>query len=209
MEKIKTIKGTHDILGKESEIHDFIIKFSEDICRAFNFQKISTPIIEDSMVFQRTLGDSTDIISKEMYSFVDSGGDKITLRPEGTAPITRCMISNSLFEELNQHGYIVEPGDLGENITTKGIDLINLPKYTHLKIGDSVILEVTGLRNPCRQIEDFGSGLLKKMISKDAQGKFVRKTGIMTIVKFGGFVSVSDNIEVLLPKKPFVNLDIV
>ena len=109
MEKIKTIKGTHDILGKESEIHDFIIKFSEDICRAFNFQKISTPIIEDSMVFQRTLGDSTDIISKEMYSFVDSGGDKITLRPEGTAPITRCMISNSLFEELNQKFYYFGP----------------------------------------------------------------------------------------------------
>ena len=119
------------------------------------------------------------------------------------------LMASELFEELNQQGYIVEPGDLGENITTKGIDLINLPKYTHLKIGDSVILEVTGLRNPCRQIEDFGSGLLKKMISKDAQGKFVRKTGIMTIVKFGGFVSVSDNIEVLLPKKPFVNLDIV
>ena len=119
------------------------------------------------------------------------------------------LIASELFEELYQYGYSVKPGDLGENITTKGIDLINSPKYTQLKIGASVVLEVTGLRNPCRQIEDFGSGLLKKMISKDAQGNLVRKTGIMTIVKFGGFVSVSDNIEVCLPKKPFVNLDIV
>ncbi len=119
------------------------------------------------------------------------------------------LIASELFTELTQEGYVIKPGDLGENITTSGIDLINLPKHTQLKIGESVILEVTGLRNPCRQIEDFRSGLLKKMISKDDEGSLVRKTGIMTIVKMGGIVSVSDTIEVLLPEKPFIKLDIV
>ena len=109
MEKLKTIKGTHDLFDEDSEAHDKIINESEKICRLFNFQKMITPIIENSKVFHRTLGDSSDVISKEMYSFVDAGGDSITLRPEGTAPMTRAMISNSLFERINQKFYYFGP----------------------------------------------------------------------------------------------------
>ena len=109
MEKLNTIKGTHDLFDEDSEIYDIIIKESEKICRSFNFQKMITPIIENSKVFQRTLGDSTDVVSKEMYSFTDTGGDSITLRPEGTAPMTRAMISNSLFERINQKFYYFGP----------------------------------------------------------------------------------------------------
>ena len=68
-----------------------------------------TPIIEKSNVFQKTLGESSDVVSKEMYTFLDIGGESITLRPEGTAPITRAIISNSLHERINQRFYYFGP----------------------------------------------------------------------------------------------------
>ena len=109
MEKIRTVRGTHDIFGDTQLEHDRIIGIFENICNSFDYQKISTPIIEYSKVFSKTLGDATDIVSKEMYSFEDIGGDKITLRPEGTAPITRAIISNSLTEITNQKFYYFGP----------------------------------------------------------------------------------------------------
>ena len=109
MEKIRTVRGTHDIFGDTQLEHDRIIGIFENICNSFDYQKISTPIIEYSKVFSKTLGNATDIVSKEMYSFEDIGGDKITLRPEGTAPITRAIISNSLTEITNQKFYYFGP----------------------------------------------------------------------------------------------------
>jgi MOSC domain-containing protein YiiM len=119
------------------------------------------------------------------------------------------LIQNELFDELLTEGFIVKPGNLGENITTSGIDLINLPKATILKIGEDVQLEITGLRDPCRQIDDYNNGLLKKMISKDEDGNIIRKTGIMTIVKNGGIVRKGDNIEIIIPKEPHQKLEVV
>ena len=110
---------------------------------------------------------------------------------------------------MKQHGYDLHPGDLGENITTSGIDLINLPLNSQINIGEEVILEVKGLRDPCKQIEDFKLGLLKKMITKDADGNLIRKTGIMTTVLEGGIVKPNDKIEVVLPKKPYHKLEVV
>ena len=109
MEKIKTVKGTHDLFDEDSQIHDLVIKVAELICCSFNYQKMTTPIIEKSNVFQKTLGESSDVISKEMYTFLDIGGESITLRPEGTAPITRAIISNSLHERINQRFYYFGP----------------------------------------------------------------------------------------------------
>ena len=119
------------------------------------------------------------------------------------------LIPIELLDEMKQHGYDLHPGDLGENITTSGIDLINLPLNSQINIGEEVILEVRGLRDPCKQIEDFKSGLLKKMITKDADGNLIRKTGIMTIVLGGGIVKPNDKIEVVLPKKPYHKLEVV
>ena len=109
MEKINTVKGTHDLFGEDQTEYDRIIKIFENYCKIFDYQKISTPIIEYSKVFQKTLGSTTDIVSKEMYSFEDISGDKITLRPEGTAPVTRAIISNSLNEQINQKFYYYGP----------------------------------------------------------------------------------------------------
>lgn len=109
MEKIKTVKGTHDLFDEDSKTHDLVIKVAELFCCSFNYQKMMTPIIEKSDVFQKTLGESSDVVSKEMYTFLDIGGESITLRPEGTAPVTRAIISNSLHERINQRFYYFGP----------------------------------------------------------------------------------------------------
>ena len=99
MQKILTVKGTKDLFGEDIFNHDEVIRNFSEICNFFSYQKISTPIIEHSSIFEKSLGLTSDIISKEMYSFVDKGGDSIVLRPEGTAAISRALISNSLQEK--------------------------------------------------------------------------------------------------------------
>ncbi|WP_078612964.1 MOSC domain-containing protein [Streptomyces canus] len=117
------------------------------------------------------------------------------------------LIHEELFAEVGEEGFKVVPGELGENITTRGIDLLGLPVGTLLRIGDSAVLEVTGLRNPCLQIELFQDGLLKQVVGRDAAGNIVRKAGIMSIVKEGGVVRPGDAIEMELPSGPHRPLD--
>ncbi|MEU5664341.1 MOSC domain-containing protein [Streptomyces longwoodensis] len=117
------------------------------------------------------------------------------------------LIHEELFTEVGAHGYEVAPGELGENITTRGLDLLGLPVGTLLHIGDSAVLEVTGLRNPCRQIDGFQDGLLKQVVGRDEHGNVVRKAGIMSVVKEGGVVRPGDTIDVRLPDGPHRPLD--
>ncbi|CAM5735785.1 hypothetical protein SHIRM173S_00510 [Streptomyces hirsutus] len=105
------------------------------------------------------------------------------------------LIHEELFAEVGGEGFEVAPGDLGENITTRGIDLLGLPVGTLLRIGDDAVLEVTGLRNPCLQIDNFQDGLLKQVVGRDEAGNLVRKAGIMSIVKEGGAVRPGDAIR--------------
>ncbi|MBB5937785.1 MOSC domain-containing protein [Streptomyces zagrosensis] len=112
------------------------------------------------------------------------------------------LIHEDLFTEVAAAGFAVRPGDLGENITTSGIDLLALPVGTLLHIGDTAVVEVTGLRNPCRQIDGFSDGLLKQVVGRDAKGEIVRKAGIMGIVRKGGAVRPGDAIRVKLPVGP-------
>jgi MOSC domain-containing protein YiiM len=101
----------------------------------------------------------------------------------------------------------VGPGELGENITTRGIELLRLPVGTLLRIGAEAVVEVTGLRNPCLQIDNFQDGLLKQVVGRDNVGNIVRKAGIMSIVKEGGAVRPGDMIKVELPDGPHRPLD--
>lgn len=117
------------------------------------------------------------------------------------------LIHAELFAEVGQMGFAVRPADLGENITTEGIDLLALPRGTVLAIGESVQLEVTGLRNPCAQIESFQTGLLGAVLAKGPDGTLVRKSGIMTIVLEGGMVRAGDRIAALWPNPPFMPLE--
>ncbi|MFE9703151.1 MOSC domain-containing protein [Streptomyces sp. NPDC005930] len=117
------------------------------------------------------------------------------------------LIHEELFAEVGAEGFEVAPGDLGENITTRGIDLLGLPTGTLLRVGDEAVLEVTGLRNPCLQIDNFQDGLLKRVVGRDEAGNIVRKAGIMSIVKQGGTVRPGDTITTELPSEPHRPLD--
>ncbi|MEV3908227.1 MOSC domain-containing protein [Streptomyces canus] len=112
------------------------------------------------------------------------------------------LIHEELFAEVSAEGFKVRPGDLGENITTRDIDLLGLPVGTLLSIGDHAVLEVTGLRNPCLQIDNFQDGLLKQVVGRDEAGNVVRRAGIMSIVKQGGPVGPGDTIKAELPSGP-------
>jgi len=91
---------------------------------------------------------------------------------------------------------------MGENITTRGIDLLALPVGTLLHLGASAAIEITGLRNPCAQIDRFQSGLMNAVLGRDAQGKLIRKAGVMSVVRVGGDVFVGDAIRIQLPVAP-------
>ena len=110
------------------------------------------------------------------------------------------LIHQELFDEVTGD---VAPGQLGENVTTHGIDLLALPRGTRLALGDEAVVEVTGLRNPCVQIDRFQTGLLKQVVGTDADGATVRKAGVMAVVVSGGVVRPGDPIDVRLPTEPF------
>lgn len=112
------------------------------------------------------------------------------------------LIQGELFEELAARGFRVASGDLGENITTRGIDLLALPTGARLAIGTEAVIEITGLRNPCSQIEKFQSGLLAAVLDRAPDGGLIRKAGVMAIVVTGGDITPGDAITVTLPAEP-------
>ena len=102
------------------------------------------------------------------------------------------LMHSELFTELSEKGFEVKPAQMGENITTQDIDLINLPKDTILLIGKTAKIQVTGLRNPCKQIDSIKKGLMKAVLDRDEDGNLIRKSGIMGIVIEGGEIKVGD-----------------
>ena len=112
------------------------------------------------------------------------------------------LIHAELFAELAEQGFVIAPGDIGENITTRGIPLLALPRGTELRIGESAIVELTGLRNPCAQLDRFRPGLMKAVLDHDAAGNLVRKSGVMAIVIADGVIRPDDLITVVLPDGP-------
>ena len=115
------------------------------------------------------------------------------------------LVHGELHDELKQLGFTVGPGEIGENITTRGVDLLKLPRGTRLHLGKGAVVEVTGLRTPCKQIERFQAGLLAA-VSQDANGNPYFKSGIMGIVRAGGTVRPGDTIRVELPDEPHQKL---
>ena len=112
------------------------------------------------------------------------------------------LIHAELFDELRAAGYEIAPGDLGENVTTRGLALLGLSTGTVLEVGE-VRLEVTGLRNPCQQINKFKTGLMQAVLDTDAAGELVRKAGIMAVVRVGGEIRAGDAIRAVPPIEPF------
>ena len=112
------------------------------------------------------------------------------------------LMHSELFAELAGQGFTLAPGDMGENVTTAGIDLLALPVGTILRLGDSAEIAVTGLRNPCAQLDKFAVGLMAATLGRDAEGTLIRKAGIMATVRRGGTVRPGDAIAVTLPPPP-------
>lgn len=117
------------------------------------------------------------------------------------------LIHEELFAELAAGGFEVGPGAMGENITTRGIDLLGLPRGARLRIGREAIVEITGLRNPCHQLDGVRPGLMQATLERTADGGLIRKAGIMGIVLTGGTVRSGDVIAVELPAPPHLALD--
>ncbi|MBF4603368.1 MOSC domain-containing protein [Curtobacterium sp. VKM Ac-2884] len=109
------------------------------------------------------------------------------------------LLHAEVFDEVADAGYHLEPGQMGENVTTRGVDLLGLPTGTVLHLGDQARVRVTGLRNPCQQINGFEPGLLREVLGRDEDGAVVRKGGVMSVVVTGGVVRTGDRIRVELP----------
>lgn len=112
------------------------------------------------------------------------------------------LLAGELFDELAAKGHEVAPGQLGENITTRGIDLLHLPVDTELHLGGSAVLRLTGLRNPCVQIDQFRPGLMAAVLDRAPDGRLLRKAGVMAVVVAGGRVAPGDAVQVVLPAGP-------
>ena len=116
------------------------------------------------------------------------------------------LIHAELLDELRGHGFGVAPGELGENVTTRGIELLALPTGAELTLGASAVVRVTGLRNPCVQLDRFQPGLMSAVLDRDADGDLVRKAGVMAVVLADGEVRPGDAIAVDLPPPPHTPL---
>lgn len=112
------------------------------------------------------------------------------------------LIHAELHEALRAAGFTVSAGQMGENITTRGVDLLGLPTGTRLHLGKTAVVEITGLRNPCVQLDQFQSGLMAAVLERDEDGRLIRKAGVMAIVLEGGEVRTGDAITIELPPEP-------
>ena len=112
------------------------------------------------------------------------------------------LIHAELHDELRAGGFAVQPGEMGENITTRGVDLLALPVGTRLHLGTQAVVEITGLRNPCAQLDGLQPGLMAAVLARDAQDQLIRKAGVMGIVLTDGEVRAADPIRVVLPPEP-------
>ncbi len=112
------------------------------------------------------------------------------------------LIHAELHDELRDAGFDVSAGQMGENVTTRGVDLLGLPAGAILHLGETATVEITGLRNPCKQLDGLQPGLMRAVLDRDEAGNLVRKAGVMGVVVAGGEVRPGDRVRVELPPGP-------
>ncbi|MEY2847877.1 MAG: hypothetical protein RI885_542 [Actinomycetota bacterium] len=117
------------------------------------------------------------------------------------------LIHSELLDDVGDAGFEVSPGQLGENVTTRGVDLLALGRGTVLEIGADAAVEVTGLRNPCTQIDGFEEGLLAMLVGRDESGRVVRRGGVMSVVRRPGVIRPGDTIRIVAPAGPHLDLE--
>ena len=109
MSDLQPVRGTRDLIGEDFRRFAHVINTARDISQRYGFEEWATPIFEDTRVFSRTLGETSDVVTKEMYTFSDRGGDSLTLRPEGTAGVCRALVTNGLTQSLPQKVFYAGP----------------------------------------------------------------------------------------------------
>ena len=117
------------------------------------------------------------------------------------------MVQSETHDELRAAGFDVSAGQMGENILTRGVYLLGLPTGTRLYLGEVAVVELTGLRNPCAQLDRFQPGLMAALLGRDEDGNLIRKAGVMGIVTVGGDIHPGDEIRIELPSLPHQPLD--
>ncbi|KAG0299752.1 hypothetical protein BGZ98_009795 [Dissophora globulifera] len=179
------VKGMKDRFGDESQRFQLITEKGVRVASLYGYEQISTPILENSRVFERTLGEDSDVVGKELYSFVDKGGDRLTMRPEGTAGITRALIGQHLYHDLPQKYYYFGPmfrherqqkGRLrqfeqfgielfGQSHASSDVEVIELA---------SLFLSSLGLKNVTLEINSLGNNT-SRQIYKEALRDYLAK----------------------------------
>lgn len=170
MSRLQPVRGTHDLLPDDFRRHRHVIDLGCRVARRYGYAEMATPIFEFADVFKRTLGEASDIVSKEMYSFVDKGGDEITLRPEGTAGIARAVISGGLQQSLPLKVYYSGPMFRYERpqkgrqrqFHQIGVELLGIPEPTGdvevIALGARILAELGVLEKTTLEINSLGDG---------------------------------------------------
>lgn len=145
--KLQPARGTHDLLAEEFRLFDHVVKTAREISGLYGFGQIATPIFEFTEVFKRTLGEESDVVGKEMYTFEDRGGESITLRPEFTAGIARAFISNGLQQQLPLKVF-----------TTGPLFRYERPQKGRMRQFHQINFEILGAAEPLADIEAISMG---------------------------------------------------
>ena len=187
--------------GKQEMADSRMMVVSVSKSSEHNFSKIVQPEIE----LVRGLGVDGDAHSGKTVQH----RSRVAVNPDQPNLRQVHLIHEELFIELKEYGFDIRPGEIGENITTRGIDLLSLPVGTILRLGEKARVEITGLRNPCAQLDAFRNGLKSAVLEKKSDGSVIRKSGIMGIVLEGGKVKPGDPIQVVYPPEPYEPLGVV
>lgn len=173
------------------------------VCRSAS-HTMSKPV-EESINLRARLGVEGDAHAGETVKH----RSRVARTPEAPNLRQVHLIHAELFDEVAGSGFAVTPGLMGENITTEGIDLLALPRGARLRLGPHALIEITGLRNPCYQLDGLQMGLMRACLGRDEAGEPVRKAGVMAIVLEGGEVRAGDRIAITLPDGPHERLKAV
>jgi MOSC domain-containing protein YiiM len=174
-------------------VHDVPMGEVRAVCRAAGHD-FSKPVV-DRITLREGLGVEDDAHAGATVQHLSR------VRRDPAQPNLRQvhLVHSELFHELAGRGHHVRAGQMGENITTTGIDLLSLPEGTRLRLGASAVVRVTGLRNPCYQLNGLSAGLMQELVHTDSSGEVVRRAGVMGVVERGGEVKAGDAIAVELP----------
>ena len=147
MAHLKPVRGTHDLLPQGMRQHRAVIDAARKMVRLYGFEEIATPIFEFTEVFRRTLGDTSDVVNKEMYSFEDRNGDFLTLRPENTAGVARCFISEGLAQKVPLKYFYAGPMFRRER-----------PQKGRLRQFHQIGIELLGIASPAADVDVIAAG---------------------------------------------------